>query len=96
MKTEYQIAIIMTLKKLREEQGITQSAIAQFLDISPGQLGNIESCKQKHKYTLKQITLLCRKFCYPIADLFMQKADANNNIDSIIDKIVEYEENKDF
>ena len=96
MKTDYQIAIIMTLKKLREEQGVTQAALAQFLDISPGQLGNIESCKQTHKYTLKQIVLLCRKFGYPIADLFMQKNDVNNNIDSVIDKIVEYEENKDF
>ena len=94
MKTEYQNRIIMTLKKLREEKGITQASIAQYLDISAGQLGNIESYKQKHKYTLKQIVMLCEKFDYSVQDLFLQEPNSNGSINEILSKIIEYEDNK--
>lgn len=55
MKTQYQYEVISRLKKLREDKNYTQASLAKLLEISPGQLGNIESIKQEHKFTLAQI-----------------------------------------
>lgn len=92
MKTEYQNTIILKLKSIRDERGYSQASIARLLGISPGQLGNIESCKQRHKYTLKQILLLCREFDYPITDLFLFGKGQDNSVNSIVESIVRYEE----
>lgn len=62
MKTDFQNQIILRLKELREEHNISQANMAQLLGISTGQLGNIESYKRAHKYTLKQIMTLCDKY----------------------------------
>ena len=43
MKTQFQYEVISRLKKLREEKNYTHASIAKLLEISPGQLGNIES-----------------------------------------------------
>ena len=59
MKTAFQYEVISRLKKLREERNYTQASIAKLLEISPGQLGNIESIKQEHKFTLAQILKIC-------------------------------------
>ena len=92
MKTEYQNAIISKLKLLRDKKGYSQATVARLLGISPGQLGNIESCKRRHKYTLKQILMLCREFDYPIADLFLLDAEHDNTVNNIVESIVRYEE----
>jgi len=70
MKTEYQNEVIARLKALHEKNGFSQLDIATYLGISPGQLGNIESYKRPHKYTLKQIYLLCTKFGIEIPQVF--------------------------
>ena len=49
MKTQFQYEVNSRLKKLREEKKYTQASISKLLEISPGQLGNIESIKQEHK-----------------------------------------------
>ena len=92
MKTEFQQQIIMRLKVLREMHGLTQSQVAFFLGISPGQLGNIDSNKQKHKYTLKQIFQLCKKYGVSITKIFCENDDSD--IDQLINNIIRYEENE--
>jgi transcriptional regulator with XRE-family HTH domain len=95
MKTEYQISIILQLRKLREELGYSQKGIATILGISPGQLGNIESPKAANKYTLSQIHILCKTFNLPIEQLFLDDEDFSTGQDIInllITKIVKYGE----
>ena len=43
MKTDYQQKVINRIKSIREEKGVTQLAFAKLLDISPGQMGNINA-----------------------------------------------------
>ena len=65
-KTDYQLKIINIFKELRQNQNMTQALVSDLLGInSYGQVGNIESPKFPHKYTLKQISVLCREFNYP-------------------------------
>lgn len=93
MKTAYQIHIIIRLKRLREELGYSQGDIATLLGISHGHIGNIESSKTPHKYTLAQIYTLCREFKTSIGELFLdQEVNPADTINPIIQKIIEYEQ----
>lgn len=88
MKTNYQIEIILKLKKIRQEQNYSQENIANLLGISNGHIGNIESPKTSHKYTLSQINVLCNEFKIPIEHIFLNDEDYTHNID-IVSKIVQ-------
>ena len=55
MKNPIEEAIIMKIRKLRLERNISQMALSDILNVSDGQIGNIESSRFQHKYTLKQI-----------------------------------------
>lgn len=95
MKSEYQLEIIFKIRQEREARGLGQKNIADILGISEGHIGNIESHKFPHKYTLKQLDTLCKYFKIPTEqlfisdDLYLQK---DINITSLlVDKIVEYE-----
>ena len=95
MKGKYQLEIIFKIKKEREARGLGQKNIADILGISVGHIGNIESQKFPHKYTLKQLDTLCKFFKIPTEqlfisdDLYLQKG---TNITSLlVDKIIEYE-----
>lgn len=97
MKTSYQIAVISKLRKLREELGYSQKDIAMILDISNGQIGNIESPKAANKYTLSQIYSLCHTFRIPIEQIFIEDEELSTGKDIInllISKIIRYGENK--
>lgn len=94
MKNENQIEIINKLKKLREERGYSQGKIASLLGISYGQMGNIESIRSPHKYTLEHIYAVCDEFHIPIEHIFLEDADYENNRDiikTLILKIIQYE-----
>lgn len=95
MKTEYQYKIITNLKKAREKAGYSQAEIAKLLEISTGQLGNIESYKQPHKYTLTQIVKICDLLKINIENVFFHES-VNKKITNrmIIDKIIEYQHQK--
>lgn len=95
MKTEFQNAIIRKLKLLREERGLSQAAIAKILGISSGQIGNIESYKHPHKYTIKQISILCENLHLNIAELFLPNITVIDVtlINRLIDQIIKYQEN---
>lgn len=78
---------------MREERGISQASIAQLLGISPGQLGNIESYKRAHKYTLKQIVSLCDKYDVEITDIFLLDNNLSNKDQTrmLIESIIKYQ-----
>lgn len=88
--------IIQTIKKLRIEEGISQSKISEILGISRGQVGNIESPVYPHKYTLKQIDTLCKALNYPIEKLFLPDTEispvCSKVINDLIKSIVKYEQ----
>ena len=95
MKTEYQYKVISRLKKLREEKNYTQASLAKLLEISPGQLGNIESIKQEHKFTLAQILKICDLLEVNIEEVFIVDKKDNISIREIINAIVKYQENSE-
>lgn len=93
MKSEYQIEIISKLIRLREANGYSQEKIGILLGLSSGQIGNIESPKYPHKYTLEHIYKICNEFNTHIEHIFIEDSDYETNIDIInllISKIIQY------
>ena len=91
MKTQFQYEVISRLKKLREEKNYTQASIAKLLEISPGQLGNIESIKQEHKFTLAQIMKICDELKIDIESIFLPEKEKVKTRE-VIEAIVKYQE----
>lgn len=95
MKSNYQISIIDKLRTLRQEHHFSQARVASVLGISTGQMGNIESPKASHKYTLEQIYTLCKKFNTSVVNIFLndeeKKLSADERINVLIKNIVNYE-----
>lgn len=94
MKTEYQQKVINKIKAIRESKGITQLAMAKLLDISPGQMGNIDSYKQPHKYTIKQIMAICDALDVDIEDVLFPDENKRKNysIKDVVNAIIRYQE----
>jgi len=95
-KSEIQLNIINKIKELRQADNISQAKICDIIDLnSVGQVGNIESPKYKHKYTLQQLFTLSCYFNYPIEDLFLSESELNNPVSDVINslilKLIEYE-----
>ena len=94
MKTTFQYEVISRLKKLREDKNYTQASLAKLLEISPGQLGNIESIKQEHKFTLAQILRICDELNVSIESIFLpEKEDVKTR--EVIEAIIKYQEKSD-
>lgn len=100
MKSEYQNYIITKIRKLREARQYSQEDIATLLGLSNGHIGNIESLRTSHKYTLNHILKICKEFSYPIEHIFLDEEDYKTDIDivsNIIQKIIIYEgQGKDY
>ena len=94
MKTQFQYEVISRLKKLREEKNYTQASIAKLLEISPGQLGNIESIKQEHKFTLAQILRICDELNISIQSIFLPEKEGVKKR-QVIEAIIKYQEKSD-
>ena len=94
MKTQFQYEVISRLKKLREEKNYTQASIAKLLEISPGQLGNIESIKQEHKFTLAQILRICDELNISIESIFLPEKEGVKTREGI-EAIIKYQEKSD-
>lgn len=90
LKTPYQIEVINRIKTIRLEHGVSQMQLANILSVSNGQIGNIESTKYSHKYTLSQLFCLCKHFKINIAQLFLPNEN-NITIEQLIEKIIEYD-----
>ena len=89
-KTDLQIKVIGKIKVLRQQANISQKDLADYLDVTLGQIGNIESLKYKNKYTLKHLLLLSQKFHVPIAELLFDESMNDPDIELVLGKIVEY------
>lgn len=94
MNNKLQDAVIQKIRKLRTERNISQSALSNILNISSGQIGNIESPRFRHKYTLKQIYTFCKYIKFPFELIFLteQEAKSANNKDLLIERIIEYDQ----
>lgn len=96
MKTDYQLSIINRLRDIRQERNLSQAQMAISLGISTGQMGNIETPKASHKYTIGQIYTICNEFNISVADIFLsdeeRKLPTNDQINILIKNIVQYEQ----
>ena len=95
MKTDYQHQVINRIKMIRESKGFSQLTFSKLLDISPGQMGNIDSCKQPHKYTLKQILTICDFLEITVEEVFFttKKTDSTFSTREVINAIIKYQDN---
>lgn len=91
--TEAEEIIIQKIKALRIDRNISQLALSQILGVSDGQIGNIESPRFQHKYTLKHIYAFCKFIDYPFERVFLtdEELEAENKTELLIEKIIEYE-----
>ena len=54
-KTPFEIAVIDSVRRIREEKGYTQDDIAMFIGKTRGFIGQIESPNSKSKYNLNHL-----------------------------------------
>jgi len=96
MKTDYQQEIITRIRILREKRGVTQLGLSRILGISPGQMGNIDSAKQPHKFTIKQIVSICDFLGVNIEDvLFPGYQDKGTlTVRDVVNAIIKYQDNE--
>lgn len=57
-KSKFDLAVINRVKEIREKKGFTQDDIAEFLDTSPGYIGQVESPTTRSKYNLNHLNRL--------------------------------------
>ena len=93
MKTDFQLRVINIIRELRQGQN---AYVAELLDLrSSGLVGNIESPRFPHKYTLKQLSVLCEAFQYPFENLFLDEKETllpyKERIKLLINKIIDYD-----
>lgn len=91
-KTELQLQIINRIKSIRLCNNISQRQLADMLDISYGEVGNIESVKYKNKYTLKQLVTISKILNIPISTLFFGESEKEkmHNFQELLDIIIQY------
>lgn len=93
MKSDYQNTIIDKVRVLRLSHHYSQRDVSAILNISSGQIGNIESPTKSHKYTLAQLSVLCDAFGVNITDLFLDNTvdlTQEEVVRKLIDNIIEY------
>lgn len=91
IKTEYQNEVINRVRLLRRENDVSQVLLANLIEVSHGQIGNIESPKFRHKYTLKQLYCISKHFNVALSYLLTgsyRELDSEN----LIKAIIRYEE----
>ncbi len=88
MKTELQLKVINLIREFRNREHLSQARLGEILEISYGLIGNIESTKFNHKYTLNQLYKLCSFFSIPFEILFLTKDEANENKRNVIDLLM--------
>ena len=94
MKSEYQNSIVDKIRALRLKLNYSQLDLSSLLDVSPGQIGNIETPSRPHKYTLTQLSIICDEFKVPIENLFLDDCEALSKhevVQRLINCIIEYE-----
>jgi transcriptional regulator with XRE-family HTH domain len=65
-KTKFELAVVNKVREFREAKGLSQDAIAMYLDLSRGFVGQIESPGSPSKYNLNHLNILAAEFgCSP-------------------------------
>jgi len=65
-KSKFDQAVIDLVKAMREEKGLSQDALAEYLDVTRGFIGQIESPQARTKYNLNQLNRLAYEMqCSP-------------------------------
>lgn len=94
MKKKCVLKTIYLIKEERENSKLTQAGLADILNVSYGLIGNIESSKYPHRYTLKQLETLCSYFEIPMYSLFLTDEEYNEKkqktLEILIKKIIDY------
>lgn len=90
-KTDYQLEIIARIRRLRAARNVGQVELAEILDVSNGQIGNIESPKFSHKYTLKQLYIIATHFGVTL-DHLLTGSDTPLSTDGLIQALIRYDE----
>lgn len=91
VKTDYQNEVINRIRLLRLDNDISQIGLANIIEVSNGQIGNIESPKFQHKYTLRQLYLIANHFKVTIPFL-LTGSDEPLDSDSLIKALIRYDE----
>lgn len=60
MKNGIEAYIIQKVKAKRIEKGISQAALADYMDVSRGFIGDVENPKSRAKYNLKHINEIAK------------------------------------
>ncbi|PRB04095.1 transcriptional regulator [Chryseobacterium sp. MYb7] len=55
---------IQHVKKIREQQGLTQEQLSLKMGLSKSFVGSVENLKERHKYSTRHITLLAKALEY--------------------------------
>lgn len=90
-KTDFQNEVINRIRQLRIDREVSQIGLANIIDVSNGQIGNIESPKFQHKYTLKHLDLIAKSFNVSLTYLLTGNNDAID-IDYLIQLLIKYDE----
>lgn len=90
-KTAHQNEVINRVRNLRVEKSLSQVDLAAILEVSNGQIGNIESPKFQHKYTLKQLNIIAKSFNVSIYFLLTGE-EKSFSTDELIKAIIQYDE----
>ncbi|WP_417359645.1 helix-turn-helix domain-containing protein [Galbibacter sp.] len=77
IRTEYRemnhldYLLILYIRQLREERGWTQQELSERMGVTKSFVGNVESFTQRHKYSIRHLTLIAKAFEYnSISKLF--------------------------
>ncbi|GGH35418.1 hypothetical protein GCM10007423_27040 [Dyadobacter endophyticus] len=73
-KTDFEIAVINQVRKVRKAKGYTQDDLAMFLNLTRGFIGQIESPKFPSKYNIEHIGILAREMNCSPKDLMPEEA----------------------
>lgn len=94
-KTELQLKVINIIRELRLANKLSQAGFADIIGVSYGLVGNIESTKFRHKYTIEQLKKATDYFGFPFQELFLTKEELvkpkNVVIETLINKICDYD-----
>ena len=90
-KTDFQNEVVNRIRQLRTDRDISQIGLANIIDVSNGQIGNIESPKFRHKYTLKHLDLIAKAFDVSVTYLLTGRNETFTS-EQLIQLIIKYDE----
>jgi putative transcriptional regulator len=91
IKTDFQNKVIDRIRQLRINNDISQIGLANIIEVSNGQIGNIESPKFRHKYTIKHLYTIAHYFNVSL-DYILTGKNEKLDSDTLIQILIEYDE----